>query len=190
MGYIPNAVNDNEEYSEETQDLKKANRALKPLYSTLHSKKFNNVDPNEEAVDLAKPAYDFQTEDLRQELPNVRTFYQRTNNYRNNIPTPPTSLFHLPPRYCYQPLNIVHDCSEQRVVGNFWFYNYCADECMLYAADICDNNRNKFLSLERCEEHCAVPMRNLPRILEQQQQQGCREGQFIKRNFKKRRDYV
>lgn len=167
----------------------------------------DNTEDNEEEQ---LPQYNFPTEDLKQETyeendytnnkplrnhanTKLRNSIQRNNNVIEN-PQHVNSLnaqrlFKPPPAYCYQPLNIIHGCIDPKVVGNFWFYNYCTDECMLYATDICDNNRNKFLSLEQCEEHCARPMRNLERFLRHKQAQGCWGAQPTERNFKKRRDY-
>ncbi|ALC41845.1 CG30046 [Drosophila busckii] len=58
---------------------------------------------------------------------------------------------------CFQMLGTsLPRCHDRTIVGNFWFYNYCADECMLFAADPCDRNVNKFSSLEACEQ-CRRP---------------------------------
>lgn len=86
--------------------------------------------------------------------------YTMYENSRSAIQTIPT--------HCYQPLSIVK-CSDTRVISNSWFYNFCADECMLYASDICDPNTNKFTSLEKCEQHCAEPMRRVPNFLKRKQ---------------------
>lgn len=54
---------------------------------------------------------------------------------------------------CFQMLRTNQPrCRNQTVVGHFWFYNFCVDECMLFAADPCDRNVNKFSRWEECEE--------------------------------------
>ncbi|XP_017115447.1 spondin-1 [Drosophila elegans] len=58
---------------------------------------------------------------------------------------------------CFQMLQTVQPrCRDQTITGQFWFYNFCADECMLYAADPCDRNVNKFSRWEDCER-CRQP---------------------------------
>ncbi|EDV98194.1 spondin-1 isoform X2 [Drosophila grimshawi] len=58
---------------------------------------------------------------------------------------------------CFQMLRTIQPrCQNQTIVGHFWFYNFCADECMLFAADPCDRNVNKFSKWEQCEE-CRQP---------------------------------
>uniref|UniRef100_A0A1I8PW00 Spondin-1 n=1 Tax=Stomoxys calcitrans TaxID=35570 RepID=A0A1I8PW00_STOCA len=89
--------------------------------------------------------------------------YQRYIDFDNHAAT--TNI----PTHCYQPLSMVQ-CSDKRTVGNFWFYNFCTDECMLYASDICDPNTNKYPSMEKCEQQCARPMRNFPHFLRRKQQ--------------------
>lgn len=83
------------------------------------------------------------------------------------------------PSHCFKSLTIA-ECSDARVVGNFWFYNHCTDECMLYTVDICDHNLNRFPSLEQCEEQCAVPARRNPKLLLQKQKTAahCQEERY------------
>ncbi|KAM7345254.1 spondin-1-like [Cochliomyia hominivorax] len=176
-------------------------------YMTRSLEPFNpnyieNNETDEEDEEEQLPSYNIPTEDLKQEpnedinytpnKPNRMSTNLKSRNSRlqptyqplNALQTPTNyntqQLFRPPPQFCYQPLNIIHGCVDPKVVGNFWFYNYCTDECMLYATDICDNNRNKFTSLEQCEEHCARPMRSRPRFLRLKQAQDCRGGQLNK----------
>ncbi|XP_075165996.1 spondin-1-like [Haematobia irritans] len=92
-----------------------------------------------------------------------------SNYYEENNPFSSKATTVNIPTHCFQPLSIVQ-CSDSRTVGNFWFYNFCTDECMLYAADICDPNTNKYPSMEKCEEQCAAPMRKFPNYLRRKQQ--------------------
>ncbi|KAH8401040.1 hypothetical protein KR009_002604 [Drosophila setifemur] len=58
---------------------------------------------------------------------------------------------------CFQMLQTVQPrCQNQTITGQFWSYNFCADECMLYATDPCDRNVNKFSRWEECET-CRQP---------------------------------
>ncbi|XP_023308347.2 spondin-1 [Lucilia cuprina] len=188
-----------------------SNNQFRPQQYLTHSRQ--PIDPEEEIEEEQQPQYNFETEDLKQETTeetypnkpirnyansrlkdsnNLHPTYQKISQIQHSNNPYGQSLFKPPPEYCYQPLNIIRGCIDQRVVGNFWFYNYCTDECMLFATDICDNNRNKFLSLEKCEEHCATPMRRAERFLRYKQAEGCSRGVPLQnvRDFKKRREYV
>ncbi|KAH8275874.1 hypothetical protein KR026_009129 [Drosophila bipectinata] len=58
---------------------------------------------------------------------------------------------------CFQMLQTEQSrCFNQTIIGNFWFYNFCADECMLFATDTCDRNVNKFSRWEECQK-CRLP---------------------------------
>ncbi|XP_017068836.1 spondin-1 [Drosophila eugracilis] len=58
---------------------------------------------------------------------------------------------------CFQMVQTAQPrCQDQTITGQFWFYNFCADECMLFATDPCDRNINKFRRLEECER-CRQP---------------------------------
>lgn len=82
-------------------------------------------------------------------------------------------LYPRVPNYCYRLLRL-ENCSDPRITDNFWFYNLCEDECMLYAADICDNNINRFTSLEKCEVTCRQPIGQLGSMfLSRKQEKNC-----------------
>ncbi|XP_067628122.1 spondin-1 [Eurosta solidaginis] len=74
----------------------------------------------------------------------------------------PACCFETPKRYT---------CSKAREVRNYWFYNYCEDQCMLFTANSCDKNKNKFTSLETCEETCRPPA--YEELLQRKQGRGC-----------------
>ncbi|KAH8271532.1 hypothetical protein KR018_004692 [Drosophila ironensis] len=58
---------------------------------------------------------------------------------------------------CFQMLQTTQPrCQNQTITGQFWFYNFCADECMLFATDPCDRNVNKFSRWEECQK-CRLP---------------------------------
>ncbi|XP_017147974.1 spondin-1 [Drosophila miranda] len=77
--------------------------------------------------------------------------WPRPNGYRNGDTDPVLST------RCFQMLHTVQPrCQNQTITGQFWFYNFCADECMLYATDPCDRNLNKFSRWEECEK-CRLP---------------------------------
>lgn len=74
------------------------------------------------------------------------------------------------PYYCLQSIKI-YNCPKKIALKNYWFYNYCEDICMLFTADKCDRNRNKFTSLESCEETCRPPGSEF--LLRRKQKQSC-----------------
>ncbi|KAH8386233.1 hypothetical protein KR200_007341 [Drosophila serrata] len=58
---------------------------------------------------------------------------------------------------CFQMLQTAQPrCQNQTITGQFWFYNFCEDECMLFATDPCDRNVNKFSRWEECQK-CRQP---------------------------------
>ncbi|KAH8285068.1 hypothetical protein KR054_004674 [Drosophila jambulina] len=58
---------------------------------------------------------------------------------------------------CFQMLQTTQPrCQNQTITGQFWFYNFCEDECMLFATDPCDRNINKFSRWEECQK-CRQP---------------------------------
>lgn len=64
---------------------------------------------------------------------------QQKNNFCLEKPTAPT-----------------RPCNKKRpIVKNYWFYDADDGECKLFTADNCDDNRNKFLSMEKCLETCS-----------------------------------
>ncbi|XP_016981345.1 spondin-1 [Drosophila rhopaloa] len=82
--------------------------------------------------------------------------WQKTNNYGNQDMVGGEVDSSLSNR-CFQMLRTMQPrCRDQTITGQFWFYNFCADECMLYAADPCDQNVNKFSRWEDCEK-CRQP---------------------------------
>lgn len=96
-----------------------------------------NIDPDED--------------NAQSELPWQRT--GNPNNYGRDFGADNDPILS---KNCFQMLRTNPSCQNQTIVGNFWFYNFCADECMLYAADPCDRNVNKFSRWETCEE-CRRP---------------------------------
>ncbi|XP_017039218.1 spondin-1 isoform X2 [Drosophila ficusphila] len=87
-----------------------------------------------------------------------REQWQRPNHYGNQeMHAPGGAVNSSLANQCFKMLRTVRPrCTDQTVTGNFWFYNYCADECMLFASDVCDRNPNKFSRLEDCEK-CRQP---------------------------------
>lgn len=86
-------------------------------------------------------------------------FQRPINNYNNygrgydiNSNVPEIDLS----KRCFQMLQTTPLCRNETIMGNFWFYNYCTNECMIFAVDPCDRNVNKFNRLEACEE-CRRP---------------------------------
>uniref|UniRef100_A0A1A9WV31 Spondin-1 n=1 Tax=Glossina brevipalpis TaxID=37001 RepID=A0A1A9WV31_9MUSC len=67
---------------------------------------------------------------------------------------------HNIPQFCYKSLKNFK-CNDTTVIKNYWFYSVCTDQCMLFAADICDRNLNRFQSMESCEKVCQKPIRGM-----------------------------
>ncbi|XP_037814121.1 spondin-1 isoform X1 [Lucilia sericata] len=59
--------------------------------------------------------------------------------------------------YClYKPVGNPDPCNKKRlIVKNYWFYDAEDGDCKLFTADNCDENKNKFWSMERCLEACS-----------------------------------
>ncbi|XP_054736829.1 spondin-1 [Anastrepha obliqua] len=111
-----------------------------------------------------KNTYDFRRSNTRGR--NQRP-YSRTNTREEEEPD---SDHTETPKFCFQKLKIPR-CFKSGVVKNYWFYNYCEDQCMLFTAESCDRNKNKFTSLEMCEETCRPPGNE--ELLQRKQQRGC-----------------
>ncbi|XP_058979646.1 spondin-1-like [Musca domestica] len=143
------------------------------FYEPEETKRFQYLRRNNQQIVLDRNRKALQYSQ-RNVLPGHPNLYDDTNSL----------LLQSIPVHCYQPLSVV-ECSDNRVISNYWFYNFCTDECMLYAADICDPNTNKFPSFERCEQQCANPLRRLPNFLRRKQLQSpfC---QRLLRNSRKR----
>ncbi|KAM7343755.1 spondin-1 isoform 2-T2 [Cochliomyia hominivorax] len=58
--------------------------------------------------------------------------------------------------FCFQkPIATHKRCTKTRlIVKNYWFYDADDGECKIFTADNCDENKNKFLSMEKCLETC------------------------------------
>ncbi|EDX06734.1 GD10853 [Drosophila simulans] len=92
------------------------------------------------------------------EMVSPREQWQRVNNFGNpDMYTPGGDVDPSLSYRCFQMVQTAQPrCHDQTITGQFWFYNFCADECMLYAADQCDRNVNKFRRWEDCEK-CRQP---------------------------------
>ncbi|XP_075167553.1 uncharacterized protein LOC142239647 [Haematobia irritans] len=58
--------------------------------------------------------------------------------------------------FCLQkPVASLEPCRKPRVfIKNYWFYDVSDMQCKIFTSDNCDQNQNKFLSLEACENEC------------------------------------
>ncbi|KAH8252232.1 hypothetical protein KR038_004946 [Drosophila bunnanda] len=83
---------------------------------------------------------------------------RRINNYNSqDTYVPPEDLDPSLSTRCFQMLQTAQPrCQNQTITGQFWFYNFCEDECMLFATDPCDRNVNKFSRWEECQK-CRQP---------------------------------
>ncbi|CAD7011921.1 unnamed protein product [Ceratitis capitata] len=91
------------------------------------------------------------------------------------------------PPYCFTLLKI-RSCKEKKPVRNYWFYNYCEDLCMLYTADTCDRNANKFNSLEACEETCRPPGNEF--LVRRKQKLSCFKSNEIRQNKRRKNSWM
>ncbi|KAH8398980.1 hypothetical protein KR222_007355 [Zaprionus bogoriensis] len=115
-----------------------------------------------------RPSESFrQEEEPRQpDIPAERSPWQRNNNLNNynsndgaDDELTNTNAADIDPymsMHCFQMLWTVPTCKNETIIGNFWFYNFCTDECMIYTADPCDRNLNKYSRWETCQE-CRRP---------------------------------
>nr|XP_016927690.1 spondin-1 [Drosophila suzukii] len=93
------------------------------------------------------------------EVDSPRQPWQRTQTKYGNqgIYAPEGDMDSSLSNRCFQMVQTTQPrCQDQTVTGQFWFYNFCADECMLFATDQCDRNLNKFSRWEDCER-CRQP---------------------------------
>jgi len=93
------------------------------------------------------------------EVDSPREPWQRTQTKYGNqgIYAPEGDMDSSLSNRCFQMVQTTQPrCQDQTVTGQFWFYNFCADECMLFATDQCDRNLNKFSRWEDCER-CRQP---------------------------------
>lgn len=59
--------------------------------------------------------------------------------------------------YCQQkPIPYARCNSKRIIIKNYWFYDAEDGQCKLFTADNCDKNKNKFFSLESCQQVCAL----------------------------------
>ncbi|XP_065368683.1 spondin-1 [Calliphora vicina] len=95
---------------------------------------------------------------------DVDTFNNRRGftNSRHTTPKPSDSYHFVTieeknDKYClFKPVGNPDPCNtKQLVVKNYWFYDADDGECKLFTADNCDQNRNKFRSMEKCLEYCS-----------------------------------
>ena len=59
--------------------------------------------------------------------------------------------------FCLQkPIGSQEKCDKKRlIVLNYWFYDADDGECKIFTADNCDENKNKFFSMEKCLATCS-----------------------------------
>ncbi|KAH8301613.1 hypothetical protein KR059_006588 [Drosophila kikkawai] len=83
---------------------------------------------------------------------------RRNNNYNSqDAQARAEDLYTSLSTRCFQMLQTAQPrCQNQTITGQFWFYNFCEDECMLFATDPCDRNINKFSRWEECQK-CRQP---------------------------------
>ncbi|KAH8384614.1 hypothetical protein KR093_002647 [Drosophila rubida] len=85
--------------------------------------------------------------------------FNNNNNYGkayDDAPANEPEIDEYMSKRCFQMLRTSPSCQNDTILGNFWFYNFCSDECMLFAVDPCDRNVNKFSKWEACQE-CRRP---------------------------------
>lgn len=92
------------------------------------------------------------------DAPEEEPWPRRNNNYNSqDAYAPAEDLDPSMSTRCFQMLQTAQPrCQNQTITGQFWFYNFCEDECMLFATDPCDRNVNKFRRWEECQK-CRLP---------------------------------
>ncbi|XP_037953789.1 spondin-1 [Teleopsis dalmanni] len=73
--------------------------------------------------------------------------------------------------YCLEkPTPYCKECKKSKViVSNYWFYDAEDRQCKLFTADNCDENKNKFRTLESCEATCNTPIENFEESQQEEQ---------------------
>jgi len=121
----------------------------------MNEERFSYQRQNNGNRDFNDPNTDAESESTswqRQSNNNNNNNYDRGYNTNSNLPEVEPYLS----KRCFRMLQTNPPCRNETITGNFWFYNFCLDECMLYASDSCDRNVNKFNRFEACEE-CRRP---------------------------------
>ncbi|XP_017476494.1 PREDICTED: spondin-1 [Rhagoletis zephyria] len=121
-------------------------------------------DEEENEVDQEEDAFESPNNRGRNRRPYSR--FNPVGDLEEDLDTEPVET----PAYCFKTLTM-YPCLSSGTVRNYWFYNYCEDECMLFSANSCDKNENKFTSLEMCEETCRSPGNE--ELLLRKQRRGC-----------------
>ncbi|XP_053962415.1 spondin-1 [Anastrepha ludens] len=72
------------------------------------------------------------------------------------------SDYNVVQQYCFQMPHMWRSPCYRKILGvrNYWFYDASDRQCKLFTTDDCDDNKNKFRSLEACEGTCLLPHNN------------------------------
>ncbi|XP_036334393.1 spondin-1 isoform X2 [Rhagoletis pomonella] len=72
------------------------------------------------------------------------------------------SSYNVVQQFCFDKPYMRRSRCDRKILGvrNYWFYDADDLECKLFTTDDCDDNRNKFRSLEACEGTCLLPHKN------------------------------
>ncbi|XP_030375549.1 spondin-1 [Scaptodrosophila lebanonensis] len=64
--------------------------------------------------------------------------------------------------YCFaKPFAATRPCmADPLIVRNYWFYDHEDHECKIFTTDNCDENQNRFRTVEACEGTCLYPLTN------------------------------
>lgn len=155
------------EHKDEIEEYENGNEFTKSIETDNVAFERNEEESEEQIEDTVDYDEDYKSHYPRLHFPEL-SFDSIREEQDDNQP-----YFRIP-SLCYQPLHL-ENCSDPRVTDNFWFYNLCHNKCMLYAADICDNNLNRFTSLEKCEVICRQPIAKMGiHFLTRKQRQTCR----------------
>lgn len=80
--------------------------------------------------------------------------------------------------FCLQkPIGSLEKCNKKRlIILNYWFYDADDGDCKIFTADNCDENKNKFFSMEKCLATCSQMVREDQQQAEEQEMNNARSG--------------
>ncbi|XP_067633608.1 spondin-1 [Eurosta solidaginis] len=131
----------------ERESSSNRNRGGATPYGTYNRPAFNNFPDNNNNEDPDVGSREEYDEDVHGAI-----FVEGTD----------PSNYNVVQDYCFKKPYMRRSRCDRRILGvrNYWFYDAEDHQCKLFTTDDCDDNKNKFRSLEACEGTCLLPLNN------------------------------